>query len=302
MARIYFNQICIGGCLFHQKYNTKSDEILILSRECMKHNKQLALITGGTSGLGRALVIEFANRGYHVAFVGRNSVELDKTELLSSEYGNKVKGFLFDLSDSHGIQQLYLDILSEFSMNVDVLVNSAGIGILGNVDQVPLSEYERILKVNFFAPLALIQAVIPDMKQQRSGKIINITSGVGDRGLPGVSPYCASKFCLNAISESVRIELCPYGISVLSVSPGLFISGFSAGIKVHGSIMNTFTSGRQTHINKIAKRIIKASEKSKRVLRMSVRTRLGYHLNYWSPKLLDRLLKKTPHKELYDDN
>ena len=130
------------------------------------------------------------------------------------------KIFTFDMRKTDKIPALVKEIELIFGETVDILINAAGITTLGYVEDIPMEEYYNIFNVNFFAPLALIQAVIPAMKEKKSGQIINITSGAGVRGLPGISSYCATKFALNGLTESLRVELKPFGIKVLLFSPG----------------------------------------------------------------------------------
>lgn len=256
-------------------------------------NGKIVLVTGASSGIGAEIAKSFALQGARVALTGRNREALGKVALSITAGYHEAGVFPFDLVGTEHISQLVKSVESHFKGTISVLVNCAGIASLGMVQDVPLKAYEDALRINFYAPLALIQAVMPAMKAQGSGQIVNISSGVGMRGLPGVSPYCVSKFALNALTESLRVELMPSGIDVLSVSPGLAETSFSSKIRSYGNMQETFTQGHKASPAEIAGKVVAASAASKRDLVLSLRTRIGYHLNYWAPALLDLLLCRS---------
>jgi hypothetical protein len=253
---------------------------------------KIVLVTGASSGIGAEIAKAFAARGAAVALNGRNKDALNsvKEDILKS--GGKASVFPFDLTDLDNVPELVRTIEDSLGDSISILVNSAGIAVLGFVEDVPIDEYRHNLEINFFAALALTKAVIPQMKEKRSGQIINISSGVSKRGLPGASSYCVSKFALNALTESLRIELLPYGINVISVSPGLVKTKFADRIKVFGKIKEKFTEGRMLSAEEVAKKIMAVSENPRREVVLSLRTKLSYHLNYWAPKLFDHILEK----------
>lgn len=262
------------------------------------HRGKLVLVTGASSGIGRETAVAFAQRGAKVALIGRNVEALKSVQDYIRGNGGLAEMFPFDLINITEIPKLIASVEDIFGDSISLLVNNAGVAILGLVDSVPLEEYMYNLNINFFAPLALIKAVLPGMVKRRCGQIINITSGVGKRGLPGVSSYCVSKFALNALTESVRVELAPYGIDVISVSPGLSETGFVKNIKTYGELKDTFNEGRKTPPVKIARRIVIASERRERDVVLSFRAKIGYHLNYWAPGLFDYILIRKLRKEI----
>lgn len=253
---------------------------------------KIVLVTGASSGIGKAVAEAFAKKGAKVALTARNVEVLKTVRNNINEDGGTSEIFPFDLEDISGIPQLVDDVERHFGDSVDILVNSAGIAVLGFVDDVPVKAYSHNLQINFFAPLALIKAVLPGMKKKKGGQIISISSGVGKRGLPGVSSYCLSKSALNALTESVRVELAPYGIDVILFSPGLVATGFSDKIKIYGNLEEKFTGGNMSSPEEIAEKILHASVHAKKEVMLSFRTRIGYHLNYWAPRLFDYILKR----------
>lgn len=259
---------------------------------------KLVLVTGASSGIGKAVALEFARRGARLALVGRNEPALREVNLQIQALGQTAHFFACDLAQVEKIPALLNDIELKFSGRVDVLVNSAGIAVLGLIEDVPLEAYAHNLQINFLAPLALIKAVLPGMRRKKSGQIINILSGAASRGLPGVSAYCVSKFALNALTESLRVELAPFGITVISISPGLADTGFAGRAVVYGRFKANTAQGRGALADDVARAITDASLRGDRSLTLSWRTRLARHLNYWAPGLLDRLLRRQLKKSV----
>ena len=160
------------------------------------------------------------------------------------------------------------------------------------VNNLPLSSVKDNFDLNFFAPVGLIMAVLPGMKEKGFGQIINLFSGVGKRGLPGGSSYSSSKFALNGFSESIRVELMSDNIDVMLFSPGLVNSNFSKNTIIHGNLKNTFTDGKLLESDMVASKIVDAATHRKREVTLSIKTRLGILANFYFPKLLDKYLSK----------
>ena len=253
---------------------------------------KIALVTGAPSGIGREIALALAEKGAKVALVARNVQSLTKVKQKINDKGEVAELFSQDLTKLDEISDLVEKIRNHFGGTVDLLVNNAGTAVFGLVENVPLNVYENIFKINFFAPLVLIQAVVPAMKGKGSGQIVNITSGAGKRGLPGVSPYCATKFSLNALTESIRVELGPFGINVLSLSPGLVSTEFQRRSRIFGELKETFGGGGGISPIVVAQKIIEAVESSRRDVNLSLRSKIACHINYWVPALIDYILKR----------
>ena len=254
---------------------------------------KIILVTGASSGIGMETARAFARKGARLALTGRNIEMLKVVSGSIKKEGGSAEMFPFDLTNISGIPELVKKIQSHFNESIDVVVNSAGVAVLGTVENIPVEAYSYNLQVNFVASLALIKEVMPGMKNKMRGQIINISSGVGKRGLPGVSSYCVSKFALNALTESLRVELSPYNIDVILFSPGLTATEFSERTKIYGEIKESFISGKTVLPERIAEKIVEASEKSKREVMLSLRAKVSYHLNYWAPRLFDYILKRS---------
>ncbi|KLD63463.1 oxidoreductase [Dyella japonica] len=179
---------------------------------------KILLITGVSSGFGRALAQEALAAGHRVVGTVRGEQARDEFEALAP--GNAVARML-DVTDFDAIDGVVADIEEKVGP-VDVLVNNAGYGHEGILEESPLADMRRQFDVNVFGAVAMMKAVLPYMRGRRKGHILNITSMGGHITLPGISYYCGSKFALEGISETVGKEVKPLGISVTAVAPGSF--------------------------------------------------------------------------------
>ncbi len=173
------------------------------------------LITGVSSGLGKALAAAVIAAGGTVAGTVRN--EAAKKAFETSLPG-RAHGFVMDVRDAAAISATVTAV--EKLGPLDVLVNNAGFGLMGAIEEVSLPEARNQFEVNVFGPLALIQAVLPAMRARKAGTIVNVTSVSGLATWQGTGVYCASKFALEAIGETLGDEVAPLGIKVMNVEPG----------------------------------------------------------------------------------
>ena len=176
------------------------------------------LITGVSSGFGRALAQQALLAGHRVVGTVRN--ETDR-QVLAALAPGRAFGRLLDVTDTAAINALVADIETNIG-SIDVLVNNAGYGHEGILEESTLAELRQQFEVNVFAPAALIKAVLPHMRARRRGHILNITSMGGFITMPGIAWYCGSKFALEGISEVLGKEVAPFGIHVTAVAPGSF--------------------------------------------------------------------------------
>lgn len=189
------------------------------------------LITGVSSGFGRALALEALEKGYRVIGTVRN-VEAK----LAFEQLHPQNALAFELDVTHfaAIDDLIVDIEANQGP-IDVLVNNAGYGHEGIMEESSLEEMRRQFDVNVFGAVAMTKAVVPFMRQRRRGHIINITSMGGYITMPGISYYCGSKFALEGISETLSKELAGFNIHVTAVAPGSFRTDWAGRSMVRSS-------------------------------------------------------------------
>ncbi|HDR9005849.1 MULTISPECIES: oxidoreductase [Burkholderia] len=178
----------------------------------------IMLITGVSSGFGRALAQQALAAGYTVVGTVRSDDARRAFEALSPQ---AAIGRVLDVTDFERIDRVVADLEASVGP-VDVLVNNAGYGHEGIVEEAPLAELRRQFDVNVFGAVAMTKAVVPFMRTRRRGRILNITSMGGHITMPGIAYYCGSKFALEGISEALGKELAPFGIAVTAVAPGSF--------------------------------------------------------------------------------
>jgi NAD(P)-dependent dehydrogenase (short-subunit alcohol dehydrogenase family) len=181
----------------------------------------VVLVTGSSSGIGRALAVEFSRRGHQTFASARRPGTLEKLE------GPTLTPLALDVANSASIDAAVAAVI-ERAGRIDVLVNNAGINRFGPLPEVPLAEVRRLVETNLVGPLALVQAVFPHMARRRRGRIVNVGSVVGVLPTPFAGAYCASKAGLHALSDVLRMELAAFGIDVILVQPGAVRSNIAA--------------------------------------------------------------------------
>ncbi len=179
---------------------------------------KLFFITGVSSGFGRALAEEALKAGHRVAGTVRNQQAKQEFDALVP---GRSTGWILDVTDFDAIAPL-ADIVERETGPVDVLVNNAGYGHEGIMEESPLSEVLHQFDVNVFGAVAVIKAFLPAFRARRAGHILNVTSMGGFITMPGISYYCGSKFALQGISETLTKELKPFNIAVTAIQPGSF--------------------------------------------------------------------------------
>ncbi|MDR3507567.1 MAG: oxidoreductase [Caulobacteraceae bacterium] len=174
-------------------------------------------ITGVSAGLGAALARAALDRGDKVAGAVRKAADLAAFEALAP---GRALGFQLDITDEAAVHDAVAKAEAAMGGGIDILVNNAGYGIVGAVEETSLAETRAQFEVNVFGALAAMQAVLPFMRARRAGHIINVTSVSGLASWAGTGVYCASKFALEGLSETLAQEVAELGIKVTNVEPG----------------------------------------------------------------------------------
>jgi NAD(P)-dependent dehydrogenase (short-subunit alcohol dehydrogenase family) len=179
-----------------------------------------ALITGASSGIGRDIALSLSRMGARVALLARRATLLDELKREIETAGGRAVALGADVTRAAEIRAA-LDRTAETLGSIDILVNSAGVLIPGSVETMRPSDLERMMEVNLYGTLHAMQSVIPSMRAQSSGNIVNIASLAGRRGTPPIGGYCATKFAVVGLTEALRVELYGSGITVSLVMPGV---------------------------------------------------------------------------------
>lgn len=185
----------------------------------MRIEGSVVLVTGASEGIGAACVAELQRRGARVALVARTEARL---KALARPEDLVIAA---DLLDADARQQAVTHALNHFG-RIDILINNAGLGLSAPSWRAPDEQVRHMFELNFFAALHLIQAVVPAMKKQRSGMIVNIGSTAGKIAMPWFTLYSATKFALGALTNGLRMELAHYGLQAMIVCPGFVRTEF----------------------------------------------------------------------------
>jgi len=186
---------------------------------------KVTLVTGTTSGIGKSITLRLAAKGYEVYAGARTSLDGEALVAEARSRGFLLKAVPLDVTDDGSVRAAVSRVAAE-SGRLDNLVNNAGYGFLGTVEEATDVEILRQFDVNVFGVGRMCRAVLPSMRAQRSGVIINISAWLGRMGFPLLTYYNASKYAVEAITDSLRYEVAPFGIRVHSVLPGLFGTRF----------------------------------------------------------------------------
>jgi dehydrogenase/reductase SDR family member 7B len=242
---------------------------------------KVVLITGASSGIGRALAVEFARHGARLVLVARNA--------------EKLKAVALSLPGQHRV--LPADVTKPDEVEgavaaagrIDVLVNNAGIGHCAALADMSLDEFRTVMETNFFGVFHFLKSVLPGMIERRSGLVIQISSVNGFCSVPLGSAYCASKFALEGLSQSVRIELHQHNVRMLIVRPGVIDTKFfdnSKGFRQN----NPFPLRHLMPAEVAAAKIVCAAARGKREIVLTADGQMLWWLKKFSPALVDRIL------------
>jgi NAD(P)-dependent dehydrogenase (short-subunit alcohol dehydrogenase family) len=187
----------------------------------------ISVVTGANSGIGRATAIHLAAAGHRVFGTVRSVDRAAKLATMSAEAGVEVELVELDVADDESVRVGFERILADAG-RVDHLVNNAGVGGNATVEECPTSLYADVMNVNLLGPVRCIQAVLPQMRERGSGTIVNVTSVVGRLAALAQSPYVASKWAFEGLSEELAQEVAPFGVRVAIVQPGITKSAIFA--------------------------------------------------------------------------
>ena len=194
---------------------------------------KVALISGGSRGLGLVLARHICDEGGKVALLARDPEELARAKDDLTARGGRVLTVECDLLDRDQIHAAVRKVIDHFD-RIDILINNAGIIEVGPLDHMSREDYERAMRLHFWAPYELISQMLPEMRVWGGGRIVNITSIGGKVAVPHFAPYSASKFALTGFSDAIRAELARDNIQVTTVAPGLMRTGSHVNARFKG--------------------------------------------------------------------
>ena len=210
-----------------------------------KHS--IAIVTGSSTGIGFETSLLLARNGFYTYATMRDAQKSNKIEQIAHNENLPLKVLPLDVNNDMSVRNAIQKILDE-KEKVDILVNNAGYGLFGALEDMSLDEIKRQFETNLFGAMRTIKEILPTMRKQKNGIIINVTSIAGVVGIPAECIYVSSKFALEGLSESISYELQPFGIKVILVEPGVINTNFIPNIKFPNS--NEDDNKHQTPLNK----------------------------------------------------
>lgn len=259
---------------------------------------KVVIITGGTSGIGKAMAYKFGKEGSRLLITGRNLDELNKTVSELQAAGITATGFQADVSREEDNRKMADAAIAAYG-TIDVLINNAGISMRALFEEVDLEVVKKVMDINFYGVLYATKYCLPEIKKNK-GSIVGISSIAGFRGLPGRTGYSASKFALNGFLEVLRTELLKTGVHVLTACPGFTASNIrKRSLTKDGSSQGESPrkEDQMMTAEECADHIYRATVNRKRTLILTAQGKLAVFLNKWLPSLADKMVYNVMAKE-----
>lgn len=259
---------------------------------------KVVVITGGTSGIGRALAFAFGNRGSKIVITGRNEAALQETANTLKDAGIETLALQADVTSEADNRRMAEEAVRAFG-KIDVLINNAGISMRAIFEEADPEVIRQVMDINFFGAVYATKHCLPEILRNR-GSVIGISSIAGFRGLPARTGYSASKFALNGFLEALRTELLNSGVHVLTACPGFTASNIrKRSLTADGGAQGESPREEEKMMTaeECADHIYRATVRRKRTLVLTFQGKVAVFLNKWWPRLADRLVYNTMKKE-----
>ena len=192
--------------------------------------QKVVLITGGTDGLGKAAAILLADRGYRVIAAGRSAAKRAELDALARTKNLPLSTLEMDVCSDASVNAAIRAVLASWQA-IDVLINNAGVGYMAVVEELKMDDFKQQFETNLFGVLRVTQAVLPQMRERRSGRILMLSSVAGLLTPPTYGAYSSSKHALEGLSNALRLELYPFNIEVVLIEPGYIVTNFQQTAK-----------------------------------------------------------------------
>jgi short-subunit dehydrogenase len=254
------------------------------------NSQKVAIVTGGSSGIGMETALELARRGYAVFPAARRADRLEALAERIRQEGGLARPMVADVTEEAQVRAVVEAAVKEFG-RLDVMVNNAGVGLFSRVHQITNEQMRAIFEVNFHGLFYGCKAAAEVMMRQRSGHIFNVSSVIGKRGTPFHGGYCATKFAVCGLTESMRVELAPYHVLVTLVCPVLTETEFFEHSLRGQAAKSSFTRLKGLMpAAKVARKMARTVGKNKPELIFSFGGRLLVAISCLWPALADRMM------------
>jgi len=199
--------------------------------------QSIAVVTGSSTGIGFETSLLLARNGFYTYATMRDTHKGDNIKEIANDENLPLKVLSMDVDNDDSVRNTIQNVLDE-KKKIDILINNAGYGLFGALEDISIEEAKKQFETNLFGAIRTIKEVLPAMREQKNGLIINITSLAGIVGIPAECIYVSTKFALEGLSESISYELQPYGIKVILIEPGVINTNFVPNIKFPNQIDN----------------------------------------------------------------
>ena len=257
----------------------------------MKLRGRTVIVTGASSGIGRETARLFARAGSNVVVAARRKELLDELVREIGHYGGRCLAVPTDVTDRQVVETMVRKAVEEFG-SLDILVNNAGLGLHAPVAEGNMENVRYLFEVNVLGALNCIQAVVPYLKRQRRGQIINVSSVAGKIAAPYEGVYAATKFALIAISDALRLELADFGITVITVYPGRTETPFLANVLKEVELPPAPDVARRVPAVRVARAIVNAARGDRVEVYVTRFDRLAVGLKALWPRFIDWGLRR----------
>ncbi|MBC8229321.1 3-oxoacyl-ACP reductase FabG [bacterium] len=213
-----------------------------MSLDLFRLDDRVAIITGGSKGLGKAMASALAGAGANVVVMSRHLNEAQvAADEIKNRTGRKILALEVDVSQQQQVEQMVSQTLEEFG-RIDILINNAGINIRGSIEELKMEDLAQVLNINLIGPILCCRAVVPYMKAQKYGRVINIASILGTVGMPNRTSYSTSKGAIIQFTRTLALELAPHNITVNAICPGPFATEMNRPLMDDPQVYQTFAN------------------------------------------------------------
>ena len=262
------------------------------------NTRKVAVITGASSGIGKACALAFSKKGYHVVLAARNEAKLAEVVTACKSLGNDALAVKTDVSVESDCKNLMHQAISTFG-RIDVLVNNAGISMRAVFEDLDLDVLRQLMDINFWGMVYCTKYAIAELIKNK-GSVVGVSSIAGYRGLPARTGYSASKFAMNGFLEALRTENLKTGLHVLTICPGFTASNIrNTALTADGSSQGESPreEAKMMQPEEVADIMIRGIQKRKKVITLTSQGKLTVFLNKWFPSFMDTMVYNTIKKE-----
>jgi short-subunit dehydrogenase len=253
--------------------------------------QSIAVVTGSSTGIGFETSLLLARNGFYTYATMRDRLKIDKIEKIANKENLPLEVLSMDVDNDDSVRNAIHKIIDE-KKKIDILVNNAGYGLFGALEDISIEEIKKQFETNLFGAIRTIKEVLPTMREQKNGIIINISSIAGVVGIPAECIYVSTKFALEGLTESISYELQPYGIKVVIIEPGVINTNFVPNIKFPKPIDNKLQQSLLKEEEKEESKVNYSNNEIKKKNSSHYSNTIDKFLSHYYPAMKNALLPK----------